>query len=85
MYFINLPFLWKYSILSWTFDKPQNMGLVLWFLHASLSYLASSFSCLSFHLWALWDHSQWGLELNRNNILQNIKDVEGKSAEGPVV
>lgn len=36
VYFIDLPFLWKCSILSWTSDEPQNMGLVLWPLQATL-------------------------------------------------
>lgn len=44
-----------------------------------------SVSCLFFHLWVLWDHSKWGLELNRSNILGNVRDIEENSAEGTVV
>lgn len=38
VYFIDLPLLRKCSILSWTFNEAQNMGLVLWPFHATLCY-----------------------------------------------
>lgn len=78
VFFINLSLLWRCSILSWIFDEPQNIGLVLWLLHATLCYprpLVALSPARFFYLWALWDCSKWELELSRNNMLQAIMDI----------
>lgn len=61
------------------------MGLVLCHFCALLCCLRPLLPPSLLCLWALRHHSEWGLEVNRKNIQQNIQDIEGKSAEGLTV